>query len=95
MVNLCISNGAVPKWVRSSRGEDPTEINVCDRKRPGGPHSTSNTAHQEAVDGIIRANQSVKKKLLRKWESQKNECPMSWRVSRVTEKSLHSGSRDN
>ena len=62
--NMRTSDSAVRKWVRYSRGEDPTETTVRDRKRPGRPLSASDTVHQEAVDCMIRSNRRVKQSVI-------------------------------
>ncbi|GFN93232.1 histone-lysine N-methyltransferase SETMAR-like protein [Plakobranchus ocellatus] len=59
---MYISNGAVCKCVRILKGEEPRETILHDRRRLGGPLSTSDTAHREKVDCMIRANQRVKQK---------------------------------
>ncbi|GFO43395.1 histone-lysine N-methyltransferase SETMAR-like protein [Plakobranchus ocellatus] len=59
---MCISDGAVRKWMRIFKGEDPRETILHDRKCSGRPLSTSVTAHRQKVDCMIRANRRVKQK---------------------------------
>lgn len=48
--NFHFSDSTVKNWVRIFKGENPTETNISDRKRPCRPLSASYMAHQEAVD---------------------------------------------
>ncbi|GFN92212.1 histone-lysine N-methyltransferase SETMAR-like protein [Plakobranchus ocellatus] len=59
---MCISDCALCKWMRIFKGEDSRETILHDQKRLGRPLSTSDTAHQEKADFMIRANQRVKQK---------------------------------
>ena len=61
---MCISDSAVREWVRYSRGQDPTETTIRDRKRPGRPLSAPDTVHQEAVDCMIRSYCRVKQSVI-------------------------------
>ncbi|GFR81321.1 transposase [Elysia marginata] len=97
---MCISHCAVSKWVRTFKGEDPSETILSDRKRSGRPFPASNAAHREKVDCLIRANRRVKQKGIADdvgISKNKNECTilsqqlLYW----VTEKSLPVGFQDN
>ncbi|GFR60158.1 histone-lysine n-methyltransferase setmar-like protein [Elysia marginata] len=57
---MFISDCAVRKWVKIFKGEDARETILHDRKRSGRPLSTSDTAHREKVDCVIRANLKAK-----------------------------------
>ncbi|GFN74186.1 hypothetical protein PoB_000069200 [Plakobranchus ocellatus] len=59
---ICISDCAVSKWVRIFKGKDPRETILRDRKRSDRLLSTSDTAHREKVDCMIRENRRVKQK---------------------------------
>ncbi|GFO17236.1 histone-lysine N-methyltransferase SETMAR-like protein [Plakobranchus ocellatus] len=63
---MCISDCAVRKWVRSFKGEDPRETILRDRMRSGRPLSASVTAHREKVDCMIRAYRRVKQREIAK-----------------------------
>ncbi|GFN80976.1 histone-lysine N-methyltransferase SETMAR-like protein [Plakobranchus ocellatus] len=90
---MCISDCAVPKWVRIFKGEDPRETILHDRKRSGRPLSASVTANREKVDCMIRANRRVKQKEIANAVGiSKNECTLSSQLYWVTEKSLPVGS---